>query len=194
MSAYIQAFDTLLLQAGRIAQPPEAELRAVTRMLSQSPVVGYVPFAETEVSLIGVYRSSIGRRYNPVHFDPVWRDIVAGVPEAWTYAVHKAAEIQAFVDLGANPFDYVQFDRYLEDAHRHAVVNELRFQQAWAAQVGFDMTELALETANRLRGQFPGHARFVQQLQLHQGWPTPSDEQQQSAEQFWLLLLRGDLK
>ncbi len=103
--------------------PDAHELQAAQDVLSLIPVVGYGTFTEAEVHAIGVYRLAVSQGA----YDAVWRGIVGHAPEAWVYAVHEAAELQAFVDLTINPFDAIIRQLSLLEAHTHAVIVELQY-------------------------------------------------------------------
>ncbi len=130
MPTYIQAVDVLLDQARGIAGFSAADMQAAVAFLSRSPVVGYAAFGVEEVRLIAAYRAASSRGA----YDSIWRSLVAGYPEGWTYAVHEATELQVFADAVVNPFDAVQRDRHLPEAHLIATAAELRFLYARAGQ------------------------------------------------------------
>jgi hypothetical protein len=168
--------------------PPEEEVLAAIGILSRSPVHGYAPFDEEEVRLIAAYRVYASRGA----IDVVWRGISEGDWNSWIYAIHEAAEIQTFADMGFNVFDRVAFDRHLSQAHLHATLVELRYIQQWAGQVGLDTPELALETENPMRKQFPElHRALLTALAAHQGWSAPSTAELQTARAFWEQIRTG---
>src|SRR5438045_3426698 len=109
MGAYILATDWLQARMGKGRLLPADDLGSAERVLAASPVSGREPFSIAEVRLVGAYRLRVARG----GYEFVWPTIVAGEPEAWIYAVHEAAELQAFADLNANPFRTPSFSRAL---------------------------------------------------------------------------------
>jgi hypothetical protein len=126
-------------------------------------------------------------------YDFIWPAIVLGEPLAWVYAVHEAAELQAFADLGVNPFDRAQFAEYLPEAHLRATVAELRYLRYWARQEGLDAPELTFAMENPVLKAYPdSQARWIGLLQSHENWPPPTYRERRKAAQFWQRVLRGE--
>jgi hypothetical protein len=189
MATYIVAVD-IVAQFAMDDLPPD-ELIAATKALSHPPVSGYAAFDVNEVRLIGQYRLAVSAEGG---YETVWPSIVRGLPEAWVYAVHEAAEIQAFADLGVNPFAPDEFMVYLEEAHIRATLAELRFLKDWSKQSNLEASELAIEVANLERAQFKaGHARLLNELRGRQGWSLPTAREIEIAAEFWRLLRAGSL-
>ncbi len=181
MSAYIQAVETLQVQASGIAGVSEADVQAASVFLSRCPVTGYTAFATEEVRLVAAYRAAASRGA----YDTVWRSLTAGYAEGWAYAVHEAAELQAFAEAGINPFDAVQRDRYLPEAHLRATAAELRFLNSWAQQQHLRTSEFALEWENPVRGASIRHAAFLSALQARWNYVNPPEQERKAARQFW---------
>jgi hypothetical protein len=156
-------------------------MQAVIRFLADSPVAGYAGFTEEEVRLVAAYMAAV----SPGGYNFFWRSIILGYTEAWAYAVHEAAELQAFADMGINPFDSAQRDAHLEEAHLDAVVAELRFLRAWAMHLQIDAPELAIEMENPVRKQSYHHANLLRALQARMGYPDPMATERRRARQFW---------
>ncbi len=188
MGSYIRSVQRLTRQARRVVIPPEESIQAALRVLARSPVIKYPPFMEAEVRLLGAYRAQ--QPYGI--YDPLWQDITNGLPEAWIYAVHEAAEMQAFADMGVNPFVADTFRRNLEEAHLQAAAIEIQYLQDWAQQIGHHLPELALETENPIRKQFSGHLKLLTELKARLNWPDPTDSELTTARQFWTHILRGE--
>jgi hypothetical protein len=140
---------------------------------------------EIQVLLIGKYRLS----YPLGVADPVWKAIYAGWPEAWIYAIHELAELQAFHDIGVNPFHLALRMENLSEAHLRAIIVELRFLQRWAIHLGMTAGELAIEAENPLRAWIRNHQQLMIQLQSHTGWDAPTPEALVSARLFWQTVL-----
>lgn len=189
MAVYIRAVDVLSRQIGRTILPPDREIEATLHALSGSPVVGYEPFTEAEVRLIAAYRSKMARG----SYDAVWRGLVGNAPEAWAYAIHEAAELQALADLGLNPFDTTLQQESFEEAHLRAVIRELFYLKDWSRQAAIETSELAIEIENPLRKLFGSQARLVRLLQSRQGWQQPTASERQAARRFWQRILTGEI-
>ena len=181
MGAYIQAVAELSEWARNVSGFPEAEIQAAIAFLARCPVAGYPPYDEDEVRLVAAYLAESGG----ISYNQFWRGMVAGYAEAWSYAVHEAAELQAFADAGVNPFDAAQRRNSLKAAHLQATIVELRFLSKWARQRQFDTSEMAIELANPIRSQLSSHRELAEELQAHQSYPAPTPEQLESARQFW---------
>ncbi len=181
MPGYIQALDILSTQARGLTNFSEEEILAAIAFLSRCPVLEYHAFTEQEVRLIAAYmKAASGHAYNAF-----WRSMVSGYPEAWTYAVHEAAELQAFAERSLNPFDAGQHNAYLAEAHLKATVQELVFLRAWAKQLQLRAPELAIEMENPIRSQSVRHKNFLETLRGYQQYPEPTLEELQIARQFW---------
>jgi hypothetical protein len=113
--------------------------------------------------------------------DGFWEAIVTGEWNAWPIAVHEAAELHAFMEIGVNPFDHLQFGRNLETAHFRAVLTELRFLCEWARSLGMEASELAIEAENPMRKPMRSHAGLLQRLQTDTGQPYPAQAELDSA-------------
>jgi hypothetical protein len=175
--------NTLLNHIGHIALPDDHELQAALGVLAQSPVVGYVSFTEAEVRLLGAYRAFVSQTGG---YESVWSSIVGGDWNAWIYAVHEAAELEALAEMGFNPFDSPTWNSNWQEAHLNAVLEELRFLTQWAAQEGWEAPPLAIERENPERKQYPAsHARLIDWLQQSQQWSVPTPAECETASQFW---------
>lgn len=188
MADYIQAVGRLSLQARTVVALPETEIEAALGFLSYSPVAGYPAFIEEEVRLVAAYRAAVTAAGS---YDFVWRSIAAGDSEGWIYAVHEAAELQTFADMGVNPFDATQRSLYFEEAHKRATLVELRYLRDWSRDLNLNTSELALEMENPIRGTSHTQAQWIDSLQSEQNWPAPTDVELQEARQFWQHVLRG---
>lgn len=182
MTDYITDLETLELQAARIPLPAMPEMQQAAEALVSSPVAGFRSFSSCEVQLVGQYRTFVSRG----SLDVVWKGIVKGDWNAWLYAVHEASELQAFADLGVNPFDLDSFERDLSEAHLRATISELQYSRRWAAQIGLDLSEIAIEIVNPMRSLFPpAHRKLIHALQVREGWADPTAEQMQLGNEFW---------
>ena len=190
MPAYIQAVDTLAAQAKGIAGFAEVDVQAAATFLARSLVVGYAAFDVEEVRLIAAYRAASSRGA----YDAVWRSLVAGYPEGWTYAVHEAIELQAFANAGVNPFDAEQRNRYLPETHLIATAAELRFLYTWAEQQQFRVSEFALEWENPVRNTSTRHSAFLTALQARWGYPDPTPQEREAARQFWRQITQEEIR
>ena len=91
MTEYIGSLGQQMAHLAQV-MPSVAELLEAERVLSQSPVPGYRGFTADEVRTLAAYRCQFAAGVN----DGVWAAIVQNRPEAWLYAIHEAAEIEAF--------------------------------------------------------------------------------------------------
>jgi hypothetical protein len=166
--------------------PPEIALRKAEQTLATSPVPGYPGFIPEEVRALAAYRCQFlsGRE------DAVWQAIVDAASEAWLYAVHEAAEIEALVASG---IDYLQTDElkhHLLSAHITACTVEDGFLWAWTSHLGYNTTEMALEITNPIRKQFASHRQNIVSVQRHTTWPWPDEAQLNEAIAFYRRILR----
>jgi hypothetical protein len=184
MTKYIANIETLVEEAPFGLIPPEVELHAASYVLSRCPIQMYPAFTEMEVRIVGCYRYSFSLS------DPVWKSIFAGSPEAWIFAVHEAAELNAFAQMGLSPFDKQQWLDGLGEAHLQATVVEVEFLKRWSEQSGLTLSELAIEAANPIRGQFTReHTLLIAKLARNYGWSLPAENEQEQARQWWLQIL-----
>jgi hypothetical protein len=191
LGSYLQTQGTLLLfQAASYTTPPASERRAVLSVLQQSPVSGYSAFIDVEVGLLGVYRETLNPRALSGRIDDVWDDMRTGQWYAWLYAIHEAAELQAFADIGHNPFDVVQWRANWKIPHLRATTAELLYLRAWSQQLGMNIPELAIESEHPIRSGYAPHLKQMQDLQAFHGWPTPTVAERQAAQQFWQQIRR----
>jgi hypothetical protein len=183
LAAYIGEPAALLRQASRVTMPNRTQLRDAARVLAQSPVQGQQGFTRQEVRVLAAYRSQFAAKTSA---DPIWEAIYQGQPEAWLYAVHEASEIEAFQAMGVNPFDWAQWRLHFLEAHEKEVIAENAFLLAWAKQLGYTTSEMALEMANPLRRPLLGQ---LSRLQRRTGWPDPSVSELEQARQFFRRVL-----
>jgi hypothetical protein len=188
---YIPAAGTLLYQIGHIVMPDDHELQTALGVLSQSPVVGYAQFTEVEIRLLGAYRAFVSQAGG---YESVWSSIVEGDWNAWIYAVHEAAELQAFADRSINPFDSATWHSNWQEPHLKGVLAELQFLTDWALQEGWAAPPLAIERENPERKQYPtSHARLIDRLQQRQQWLAPTPAECETATRFWQTIRRREL-
>ena|SRR5579872_351493 len=189
MGSYIRSVRWLSARSKRVASPPEMDVVAARHVLSHSPVGGYPSFTGTEVRLLALYRVASGGGLA----DSVWQSIVAARPEAWIYAIHEAIEMQAFTDIGADPFSKAEWRDHLPEAHLRATIYEVQFLRDWARQEGLDAPEVAIAMENPMRNVFPAqHRTLLATLQARQGWLWPTDGERRTAQRFWQAILRGE--
>jgi hypothetical protein len=100
--------------------------------------------------------------------------------------------MQAFAEMGVNPFRAELFRRHLEEAHLRAVLFELQYLWDWSQQIGLAAPELALETENPIRKLYPGHFRLLAALQARRNWTDPKVSELETARQFWVQILRKE--
>jgi hypothetical protein len=183
LADYIRDAEKLWTLASHALLPPELEIDSALRILSRNPVAGYAAFTEKEVRLIAAYRVAVGGLA-----DVFWQEIVIGGYMAWAFAVHEARELQAFAEEDLNPYDEAPRKVNLLRMHRAAMVFELQYIRAWARQLGFELPELALERRNPVRRCFSGQAQDIEAIQSETGWPDPTLDELDRAEQFWTLV------
>jgi hypothetical protein len=155
-------------------------------VLKVSPVPDYPGFTIEEVRVLAAYRCQhrIGTE------DIIWQHIVSGLPEAWLYAVHEAAEIEAFVAFGIDFLQRQIWEPFLPKAHVMACIAEDSFLKAWADHLGYNTTEMALEIANPIRRQHLSYWANVDAVQMVSGWAEPSESQELQAQAFYKWILR----
>ena len=183
--AYITTIGLLESLAMGKSEPPQAEILSVLQMLTNNPVEGYPAFTFREVRLMGVYRELLNPRIVTGRIDDVWEDIRRGEWYGWLYAVHEAKELQAFVDIGVNPFDMVSWRHYWKACHLCATAFELQYLRDWAVQLGFDVPEIAIEQTHPIRGRYAVHAQHLRDLREAEGWQEASEDDLPTAAGFW---------
>ena len=188
MASYITSVTRILEQAEPLVELSEPEVKDAIHTLSQSPVLGFPAFTPAEVSLLGIYRRFVSQGA----LDVVWQGMVAGDWNAWPYAIHEAAELQAFFDLEVDVFDCVEYGRMLWEAHVQATLVELQFLSTWAEQREWRTSKLALEMQNPMRKQFPfAHQKLLDALSEQEGWMPPTPAFLEDARAFWQAIRIG---
>jgi hypothetical protein len=187
MKGYISDPEKPTWWAQGVAEAPDVEIQAGLILLSYAPVSEYRGFTENEVRLVAKYRRTFPLGAN----DPVWKAIYTAQTEAWVYAIHESAELQAFADMEVNPFDVKLRIAYLAEAHLRATIAELHYLQIWAAQLKLTTSEMALEESNPLRNWTRQHRHQLIDLQIRTGWPQPTAAELQDALSFWRQILGG---
>jgi hypothetical protein len=175
------SLDVLTKQAEASVSPVQTQIDAAVRHLAINPLPGEPGMAQVQVRLIGKYRLS----YPLGTADTVWKAIYSGWPEAWIYAVHELAELQAFCDIGVDPFNFALRMENLSEAHLRAIIVELGFLQRWAIYMGMAIGELAIEAENPLRAWIRNHWQLMAQLQSRTGWDIPGPDDLILARSFW---------
>ena len=71
------------------------------------------------------------------------------------------------------------------------MIFELHYLKHWAEQLGFDLSEMAIETDNPLRNWTLQHRLNQKRLQTRTGWMDAEASKMQKAQEFWRRILGG---
>jgi hypothetical protein len=197
-AAYIPAAAFLSSFTSAMLAPPISEVQTAEVVLSQSPVLSYSSFSTDEVEIIGKYREMLAPRALTNRTDDFWEAIVTDEWYAWLVAVHEAAEVDAFIRIGINPFDSTQLDLYsifnnldFATAHIEASLIELQYIQDWAKQLNRDTSYTALALQHPINKVLnPNYRQFVKTLQTREGWPDPTQQEMDTAGEVWNAIRR----
>jgi hypothetical protein len=168
-----------------IVMPPEAMLQRAEQTLAVSPVPGYPGFISDEIRTLAAYRC----QHLMGVADLIWQAIINAAPEAWMYAVHEAAEIEALTAAGIDLLQRSAWERHMPQAHAVACIVEAGFLKAWADYLGYNTTTMALEINNPVRKQFTSHRSVIVDVQYTTGWEWPNISEEADAVAFFQEIL-----
>ena len=183
MSDYIGS-ESQAIATGAHVQISASQVRQAELHLAARPVQGYAAFSTAEIEVLAVYRFVLGGGN-----DQIWAAIVAGKPEAWMYAIHEAAEIEAFTAAGIDFTNPQEIKRDLSACHVIACIAEDRFLHTWASGLGYNTTEIALEIQNPIRRGYPSHRFWITRIMATTGALWPDEDQEHEAQSFYKRIL-----
>jgi hypothetical protein len=183
LSGYIGS-EAQIIAVRASNQAPLSQVTQAAHHLASAPVSGYAGFSTAEIQVLGVYRYVLGGSN-----DRIWSAIVDGKPEAWMYAIHEAAEIEAFATAGIDFTNRQKVEQNLSTCHIAACIAEDHFLHKWASELGYNTTETALEIQNPIRKGYPSHRIWIARIIATTEAVWPDEDQEGQAERFFRRIL-----